>query len=311
MRTPAATLPDLIAATAERQHGVVTRTQLLTCGASTDQISRWLRDGRLRRLHAGVYAPGHAALRPEARWLAAALATSGGVTVVGAASALAVWRLGPDPRGAVHVVTTGSARGRDGIVVQRTRRLDVADRTVVRGVPVTAVPRTLIDVAGVVTPKQLAEAVERLQVLDLPALGRALDRAPGRRGTAPLRLLVTLQGPHLRSILERAFFALCRAHRLPLPETNVRVEGKRVDFLWRERALVVETDGWRFHGGRAAFAADRRRDIRLQIAGWRVGRFTYERVVLDPGGVAADVWELLGGGVAQVAEGSSSPLDRP
>ena len=66
---------------------------------------------------------------------------------------------------------------------------------------------------------------------------------------------------------------------------DVVVEGFEVDCLWPAEALVVELDGWGFHGDRDAFERDRRRDVRLQLAGYDVLRFTWERLTDDPDGV--------------------------
>jgi very-short-patch-repair endonuclease len=67
----------------------------------------------------------------------------------------------------------------------------------------------------------------------------------------------------------------------------VRIGDYVVDFLWRERALIVETDGYRYHRGRAAFEHDHRRQARLVAAGFEVLRFTWSQVVEDPEEVLA------------------------
>jgi very-short-patch-repair endonuclease len=82
-----------------------------------------------------------------------------------------------------------------------------------------------------------------------------------------------------RSRLERRFLRLCRRHRLPEPEVNVYVGPHEVDFLWRRRNLVVETDGYASHRGRQAFEDDRTKDAELRVAGFTVVRFTYRQVV--------------------------------
>jgi very-short-patch-repair endonuclease len=89
-----------------------------------------------------------------------------------------------------------------------------------------------------------------------------------------------------RSELERRFLRLCRRHRLPTPEVNVRVGPFIVDFLWRDQRLIVETDGYRFHRGRSAFEEDRARDVELKLRGYEVLRFMYRQVVGDASQVA-------------------------
>ena len=97
-----------------------------------------------------------------------------------------------------------------------------------------------------------------------------------------------------RSDLERDFLRLCRRHRIPAPHVNVRVGPHRVDFLWPDRRLVVETDGYRFHRGRVAFEDDRARDLDLRAQGYDVRRFTYRQVREEPSRIAADLRDALG-----------------
>ncbi len=81
-----------------------------------------------------------------------------------------------------------------------------------------------------------------------------------------------------RSELERLFLSLCRRHRFPRPEVNARVGPYEVDFVWRDRGLIVETDGYRHHGNPNAFERDRARDALLQGRSFKVLRFTYQQV---------------------------------
>ena len=66
-----------------------------------------------------------------------------------------------------------------------------------------------------------------------------------------------------------------------------------VDFLWRDRRLIVETDGRATHGTPLAFERDRARDGTLVLAGYRVVRFTYRQIVYEPEKVARTVLALL------------------
>jgi hypothetical protein len=61
-----------------------------------------------------------------------------------------------------------------------------------------------------------------------------------------------------RSEAERRLRALVKAAGLPLPMTNVKVAGLEVDAVWHRERLVVEIDGYAFHGTREAFERDRR-----------------------------------------------------
>ena len=90
-----------------------------------------------------------------------------------------------------------------------------------------------------------------------------------------------------RSELEERFLRLCDDHGLPRPETNVRIEGFEVDFVWRDRRLIVEVDGYAYHRSPSAFETDRERDVTLSVAGWRVLRFTWAQVTRRPAWVAS------------------------
>ena len=89
-----------------------------------------------------------------------------------------------------------------------------------------------------------------------------------------------------RSDLEGDFLGICRRHRLPPPEVNVLVGRDLVDFLWLQRRLVVETDSYRYHRGRAAFQDDRERDLRLRASGFDVMRVSEKQVDEEPERVA-------------------------
>ena len=75
--------------------------------------------------------------------------------------------------------------------------------------------------------------------------------------------------------------------------TNTIVEGREVDFVWRDARLIVEVDGYRYHRSPSRFEDDRERDVILSLAGWTVLRFTYAQVVRRDAWVAAAVADRL------------------
>jgi len=131
-----------------------------------------------------------------------------------------------------------------------------------------------------------------------------LARANGRRGAAKLRAVLAdpghLETPTPHEGIEGRFLLFCHANRLPRPETNVRVqthEGSlEVDFLWRERRLIVETDSRRFHSTVRALERDHHRDRLLRDADYRVRRCGWREVVHEPGPLAAELHERLSEG---------------
>lgn len=153
---------------------------------------------------------------------------------------------------------------------------------------------------GVVARRQLAElvfeAAERERQLDMRRLRELIERSPGHRGRGPLDALLAQFGephPHERSELERRFFALCRKEGLPLPAANAWVGEYEVDMLWADHGLIVELDGWDTHRTRQAFERDRARDVRLQVMGYTVLRFTWRQLAREPEVVVAAVRTLI------------------
>ncbi len=277
----------ILAAIAVRQHGVVTTAQLAAAGVGTNGITRRVADGRLHRLHRGVFLLGPL-IGPWTKEMAAVLAC-GEIAVLSHRSAAALWRIRRAWLGPPEVtVCEGGSRGRPGLRVYRTTRLDPRETRRRDGVPVTSPARTLLDLASVLPEPDVARAVEEAQVLRLVTpreLAHIAGR--GRPGSAALRAVLNLQHePSLtRSEAEIAFLELVRNAGLPDPETNVNVLGHEVDFLWREQKLIVEVDGFAYHSSRQAFERDRRRDARLQAAGFRVIRFTYLQIVKEPSSI--------------------------
>jgi very-short-patch-repair endonuclease len=98
-----------------------------------------------------------------------------------------------------------------------------------------------------------------------------------------------------RSELEAKFLGVLRRHHLPPPEVNVRVDRYLVDFLWRAEWLIAEVDGWESHRGRVAFEADRARDNRLRVMGFKVVRFTWHQVTRRSKEVVETIRTLLAG----------------
>jgi very-short-patch-repair endonuclease len=263
--------------------------QLEACGLGRGAIKRRVAARRLQRLWRGVYAFGHQELRPEGRLLAAVL-TCGPGAALSHRSAARLWGILASARERIDVTveTRGGRPGRDGIQLHCVRRLDPEDVTERTGIPTTTAARTLVDLAGAVPQRQLEQALEQAYVLRLLAQGAladALARAPGKRTRALRRLVEQGERPPTltRSELEERFLALVRRGGLPEPELNVRIGDYEVDFLWRAQRRVVEVDGYAYHSTRRALARDRRKDIDLELAGYKVTRFTSGQVTYEPG----------------------------
>jgi very-short-patch-repair endonuclease len=183
----------------------------------------------------------------------------------------------------------------------------------VDGIPCTTVARTLLDLAAVVPVWELRKAVSEAEVrrvLDQGAVRSLIKRSRGRRGVARLRMLLDDIHPETRrtrSEMERRFLRMCTQAGLPQPEVNVRLDVGdgylSPDFLWRDAGLIVEADSRRYHDTDSAFQLDRRREQRLQLAGWRVSRCTWEQVTRESRVLAETIRGLL-------EKPSSSPMGR-
>jgi very-short-patch-repair endonuclease len=278
--------------------------QLRSLGMSERAVHDWSLTGRLHRVHQGVYAVGHARLTREGRYMAAVLACGPGA-VLSHRSAADLWGLRRNGRNRIDV-TGPRRRGRspDGIEAHRDGTVAPQDRADVEGIPCTSVARTLLDLAGVVRPRQLRNAItaaEVLRLLDLRALEEVIGRNRGRRGMARLRRVIAEYDERAERAnpgLERKFLAICRRANLPSPAVNAPVDlpdGSQVvaDFLWRDARLIVETDDRRSHETASAFERDRRRDQLLALEGWRVVRCTWSQVASEPKRLAATIRLLL------------------
>jgi predicted transcriptional regulator of viral defense system len=293
--------PDLaVAGLAAEQDGVIHSEQLRECGLGRRAIHYRASNGRFHQLFPRVYAVGHPTISRKG-WLRAAILYSGPDSVLSHWTAAEVHGLTRGSRRAIHVTIPG----RNGFVLgdlraHRTRRLEPADTAVVDGLRVTSVPRTLVDVAGVARANELLSTMEqaqRLGVFDLRRIEALLGHSNGRRGAAALRAALNElrdEPPDAKSRLERRFLAYCRRRRLPEPALNVSVAGFMVDAAWPGRGVVGELDSYSYHGHKRSFESDRKRDIKLQIAGQRVVRITYWRLTREAGELEQELRFLLG-----------------
>ncbi len=244
-----------VAALAQRQHGVVSNAQLRALGLERGAIDWRVRRGRLHRVHRGVYAVGHRRLAVRGQLWAAVLACGG--IAAGALShrtAAAVWDLSPLLAGRLDVTSLRRSTSTRTLRVHRGDTLD-----------------------------PLNDVVRQPDGLPVTTVARTLAD-----------LALAAADPDItRSELEERFLALVADAELPRPRVNATVVGHEVDFLWPAPRLVAETDGAAAHLTPTAFDEDRRRDAELQIADFRVVRFTRRQVARHPDGVAETLSALL------------------
>ena len=228
---------------------------------------------------------GHEAFAPHAREAAALLAV-GEQTVVSHHSAAILWGLATADDHDVDVMVIGRRpRRRPGIRLHYASTLDPCDIRRLHSLPVTAPARTLFDLAATGYP-QLERAfgdAHAQRLVTAREIEEMLERAGPRAGCRALR---TLQSDNAsgftRSKAERILRGLLRDANLPMPRFNARVAGYEVDAVWPDRRLVVEVDGYAYHGHRAQFERDRRKDLALTAAGYRVIRISWRQLTQEP-----------------------------
>ena len=291
-----------LSAYAEAQEGLVHRSQLLAVGISRGSIAHRVKIGSLHPAGRNVFAVGHAALGSRAPETAALLSV-GNDCLLSHASGVAIWGLVDSRSDLVEVTVAGrNVRQRPGVRVYRVAELDSRDVRLRDGLPVTSPARALIDFAGrrETGDAELARALSEARVQHLVTdreLIAAMARCPARTGVARVRDLLEQHNERINSRheAERRLMKLIGQARLPMPEANAHVLGHEVDLLWQAEKLVVEMDGWAFHGHRAAFERDRDRDQRLVAAGYRVIRITWRQLQREPFVVVARIAQALRG----------------
>jgi hypothetical protein len=266
-----------VADVAARQHGVLTTAQLLATGLSPAGITRRVASGELRRLALGVYAVGQ--LTRESHWLAGVLGGGPGAGLARFAAAK-LWDVSRFPVPVIDVVGPRQRRNRPGVRYHRANALDPRDLTSHRGIPVTTMHRTLVDLGDVLTPHQLANVMHEAAFRGrlVPAAVRdAMARVWGRPRLWVVERALELHASGsagTRSGAEDAFLTL----GFPEPLVNVPFAGFERDFRWPERRLVVEIDG-PGHDRPHAHLDDAERDATLRSAGYSVIRLPVAGVV--------------------------------
>jgi very-short-patch-repair endonuclease len=285
-----------LARLASPAHGVVTRARLLAAGVTPAEIAWRLRTGALLRVHPGVYRVGHGAPSLEARYVAAVLACGPGAALCGRAAAY-LWGLvkGAPPPPEVVALTE---RRVDGVLTRRARRSAAPQATTWRGIRVTTVAHTLVDLAATLSRDDLARACHEAGVR-YGTTPRQVDRVLAALRQSPpgaARLRAVLRGDvHVTlSGLERRFLELLRAAALPLPQTNRPAGGRRVDCRWPARRLTVELDSYRYHRSRHAWEQDRRREREAHARGDELRRYTHDDVFVQPRQMLTELRALLG-----------------
>lgn len=304
-----------LAELAARQHGVVSAAQLKQLGYSTSAIGRAGSAGRLHRLHRGVYAVGHRRLTKHAHCLAAVLAC-GCSALLSHSAAAWLWGISRTYSVPIDVTVARGTRSKPSIHLHQARALGDGERSNREGIPVTSVPRTLLDLATVVSGERLERMIERseqLRLFDLRAVDSLLARTVGHPGTGRLKrgLSAYREPAFTRSALERRFLALVRAAGLPIPSANMFVAGFELDMYWERERFAVELDGYQYHRTQAAFERDRLRQEELKLVGIEIIRLTSRRLDREPKTVVSRLAMLLERRLREIDAYSTPKPPRP
>lgn len=275
---------------AEAQHGVVARYQGRVRGLTRGQMDHAVASGALLQVAPGVYRVPGAPQSVTMATMAATLASTGRASHSSAARLL---RLGaPLPVTPLHVrvdvahehprlhrVDVADAeRSFFGVIVHRCRPV-AEPRLEVDGIRCSDGARTLIEIASMLDPPDLADAFDRARDLGLVSIEALAKRfellgGRGRPGTPKIRVLLEQAPPRpLQSRLERLAGRLIASSKLPPPVRQLRLPNQvgryRLDFAWPDLLATFETEGFEWHGTRARWKQDRIRVGAIERAGWR------------------------------------------
>lgn len=275
-----------VAELAGRQFNRVSRQQLLELGFGERLIERRIASGRFVLVEEGVIAIAPVLEHDEwGRWMAATLTAPS--SVLSHFSAAAAWGAWDRPRAVETVARPGNGgpRRHGGVLAFRSTTLE-GDCTLLRGIPITTVPRTVLDLAPRISERALARLVRetaRPGLTTIEELADAVGRHRRRRGSGRLaRALARYSGlpiERARSGAEVRALEVLRDAGRHVPQLNVRIAGEEADLSWVRHRLIVEIDGGPFH---LDVGEDARKQACWEAAGWTVRRLSSDAVYERP-----------------------------
>ena len=297
--------------------GVRTTAELLAAGLSAGQIRRLVREGDLCPLRPGVYVAAatvtslvRAARDEKARRageellrLAGVLAVTGSGAAGSHRSAARIYGLGlvgSDTGSAVEVTRIprdrGGHAGRPGVRVH-VAALPPAHVVSYRGVPLTSVPRTVVDLARILPFADgvaVADSALNAALTSRGELSAVIADCPRWPGIQRAREVSEFSDPRSESVLESLSRAVFRQFGLPPPDLQVWIGDDdevigRVDFLWRRYQTIGEADGAVKYKTPARARAQLDRDARLRAAGYEVVHFTWPEITRVPAQVVDSI----------------------
>lgn len=287
---------------ARSQHGILTMADASAAGLTPRQVYRLVRVGEWSSPLPGVFGVSSS---PDWMGLVMAAATwAGDKAAASHTTAAVIWELEGITPGRVEVTKAGRKRSPRGwLTVHQTIRPFAIQRKL--GIPLTTVPRTLVDLGHVVAPEVLTRAVHdalRRRLTTMDRLGAALEQDGGRgtRGTSNLaRLLTESASAPTESELERRVLRILADAGLPPPVCQYEVETPsglkaRIDFVYLAPKVGIEADGYRWHSSRADWSRDQTRLNGLVALGWRILHITWADIEAGGAQLTDDLRRLVG-----------------
>jgi very-short-patch-repair endonuclease len=286
-----------LARLAARQFGVVTWEQLRELGYTKATISRAVTAGRLHALHRTVFAVGHDGLNRHGLCLAAVMFRGDGA-LLSYQSAVWLWGLERTLELPVNVSVRWRGHRQKTLGLHHCPALRDDDIAATERIPVTAVPRTLLDYASTAKTYRLERAIDRadrLDLLDPVAVDRIVEEVRGHAGRRRLQRAMTIyrEKGFTRSGGEKRLLSLLADAEIRRPAVNTFIEGYEIDFFWEKERFAIELDSWEHHQGRRSFEEDRKRQDDLALSGIDLVRITGSRLKHEPRKVVLRVAEHL------------------
>jgi very-short-patch-repair endonuclease len=286
-----------MAGLAARQFGIVTRDQLVGLGYTDHMIDHALRTGRLQAWHRNVFAVGHRGLSTHGLCMAALLFRGKGA-LISYQSAIWLWGLEKKLEVPVNVSVRWRGHAQDAIGLHHCPALREEDFARTESLPVTAIPRTLLDYASVAKAYRLERAIDqasRLDLLDPAAVNLITEEVRGHRGRKRLQraMVIYQEKGFTRSGGEKRMLAALADAGVRRPLVNNFIEGYELDFYWERERFAVELDSWEHHRGRKSFEADPERQEQVAMTGIELIRITGSRLKREPKRVASRIGKHL------------------
>ncbi len=219
-------------------------------------------------------------------------------TLVSYQSAVWLWGLERTLEIPVNVSVRWRGHSQDAIGLHHCPALRDEDAAMTEQLPVTAVPRTLLDYASTAKTYRLERAIDqaaRLDLLDPAAVNLITEEVRGHRGRKPLLRAMTIyhEKGFTRSGGEKRMLAALADAGVPRPLVNNFIEGFELDFYWEGERFAVELDSWEHHRSRRSFETDPERHEKVAMAGIEMIRITGTRLKREPQAVARGIGEHL------------------